>query len=199
MVQAAAAMMTERQAEAPLFKRRRLTTAEFHRLVEAGILKEKDRVELVQGELVEMAPIGSRHSYVVDLFVNQLARTVPEHIRVRCQGPVWFDEHTELQPDVALLLNANYRDRVPGPKDVRLIIEVADSSLRYDRDFKVPLYARYGIPEVWLVDLGAANAVTVYREPGNETYRLTLRPDNGETLAPEGLPGVSVPLADLLA
>lgn len=196
MMQATAAAPVEPDAEEPMIRRRRLNTVEFHRLVEAGILSTTDRVELVQGELIEMAPIGPRHAHIVDLLVEHLSTTLPAAYRVRTQTPIRFDDKTELQPDLAVIVRADYWEQPPGPQDVRLIIEVADSSLRYDRELKMPFYARHGVPEVWLVDL-IAGAVEVYRQPGQETYRLSLRPGLDETLAPEGMPEASVALAEL--
>lgn len=197
MVQARA-VSKESSTDEPLFKRWRLSSEDFHRLVKAGVLNKTDRVELVQGELIEMAPIGSRHADVVSLLLNRLAKILPDGYRVWCQSPIRFDDYSELEPDVAVTVDGKYRDRLPGPQDVRLLIEVADSSLYYDRELKMPFYARHGIPELWLVDL-TADAVEVYRRPGKDTYRLSLRPGLDETLAPEGMPEVTVALSELFA
>jgi hypothetical protein len=171
-------------------KRRRFDVHDYYRMAKAGILHEDDRVELIEGEILEMAPIGSRHMGCVDrlnwLLSQQL---IPAETIVHIQGPVRLSTDSEPQPDLAVL---RYRDdfytlRHPGADEVFLLVEVADSSLDYDTEVKVPLYARAGIPEVWVIDLNA-RAIEVYRKPSAEGYALQFRPGPDDLLVVEALP-----------
>jgi Uma2 family endonuclease len=136
-------------------QRRLFTADEFHRIAEAGILREDDRVELVDGEIVEMTPIGSHHAACVDRLNVLLQRSVDGRGIVRVQGPIRLDAHSEPQPDLSVLALRTdfYASAHPTPSNVLLVVEVAETSARYDRDIKIPLYARAAIPETWLVDL----------------------------------------------
>ncbi len=164
---------------------------------ETGILHEDDRVELIDGEVIEMAPIGSRHAACVIELTRVLAKQVGEDARLSVQNPVRLDEHGEPQPDLAVVRARNYADSLPGPEDVLLLIEVADTSLYYDREVKLPLYARAGIPETWLMNL-PADRLEVYRDPAPEGYRsITLVPRDG-AVSPLAFPDVTIPCADLL-
>ncbi len=138
-------------------QRHRFDTTEYHRMAESGILSEDARVELVDGEVVEMSPIGSKHQAVVNRLNRLLMGFAAGDYIVSPQGPVKLDEHNEPQPDLALLgfREDFYEQEHPGPGDALLLIEVSDSSLEYDRSVKLPLYAGSGIPEVWIVDLAA--------------------------------------------
>ncbi len=172
--------------------RRLFTVDEFHRMAEAGILGEDDRVELIEGELIEMTPIGSRHAACVNRLVKLLSSPDPYLLSV--QNPVSLSPRTELQPDIALLKPRPdyYASAHPGPNDVVLIIEVADTSAAADREVKLHLYARAGVPEVWLVDL-PRGIIEVYQDPGGAAYRIarTLHP-NDPALP---VPGTSLRLA----
>ncbi|WP_295429908.1 Uma2 family endonuclease [uncultured Thiodictyon sp.] len=149
----------------------RLSVADYHRMGETGILGPELRTELIDGEIIEMPPIGHPHAGTVKLLANLLKETVGSAAVLAVQDPVWLNDHSEPLPDIALLRPRSdyYRNGHPGPDDVLLLIEVADSSLRYDREVKIPRYARAGIPEVWLVDLGGS-ALSIYREPGASGY-----------------------------
>jgi Uma2 family endonuclease len=175
--------------------RRRFTVHEYHRMAEAGILHEDDRVELMGGEITEMNPIGGRHAKCVTELVRVLAPLVGEGARVSPQNPVKLDENWEPQPDVAVLRAGERYEagELPEPEDVLLLIEVADTSLAYDRYVKLPLYARVGIAEVWLVDLNA-HVIERHTEPAPDGYRLVRRAGRGDTLASEILPDLVVPV-----
>jgi Uncharacterized protein conserved in cyanobacteria len=144
----------------------------FHRMGETGILGLADRVELIDGEIFEKSPIGVLHAAIVDALLRHLSRSVAESAVIRCQNPLRLDEFSEAEPDVAILRPRAdcYTTAHPGPADVLLVIEVADSSLAYDLGTKVPLYARHGIPEVWVID-AATRQTRVFRQPvgGGET------------------------------
>ncbi len=143
--------------------RRRFTVHDYHRMGEAGILHEDDRVELIEGELVEMAAIGTRHLTCVNGLTRMLVRGVGDEAIVSVQNPVRLDEHSEPQPDLTVLRMRDYRESLPVPEDVLLLIEVSDTTLAYDRGVKLPLYARSGIREVWIVDLRARGRRTSRR------------------------------------
>ena len=134
----------------------RLTVDEYYRMAEVGLLARDARVELIDGEVIDLAPIGSRHAAVVDALTNLLPAAVGQRAIVAVQRPVRLDRRSEPQPDIALLKPraSYYAAAHPGPSDALLLIEVSDTSLRFDREIKLPLYARFAIPEVWLVDLG---------------------------------------------
>ena len=173
------------------------TVKEFHQMAIAGLLDETDRVELIEGEMIDMAPIGSKHAFIV----NQISQTFSARVGVQClvstQNPVRLGEHSEPQPDVALLRSGNYMDALPTAADVLLIIEVSDSTLEYDRDVKIGLYARHGIPEVWLLDVNASE-ITVYREPVEGQYRLIRKPTAAEEVSPMAVPSAALRLMELM-
>ncbi len=177
-------------------KRYRFTTADYHRMAEAGILHEDSRVELIEGEIVEMSPIGDRHVGCVNVLTDLLADVVRREALISVQNPIRLSADGEPQPDIALPRRGAPR-AVPTPEDVLLVIEVAQSSLRYDRAVKLPLYARHGIPEVWIVNLGEG-VVEVYRTPEGEAYRSVLRATKGESLEPGRLPGARIAVAEVL-
>lgn len=179
--------------------RRRFTVEDYHRMARAGVLTEDDRVELLEGEIIEMAPIGSRHAAVVDRFTRSFAQNVGRRAIVRVQGPVRLGEHSEPQPDLAILRPRAdfYAHAHPGPEDILLLVEVAEATADYDRKVKVPLYARAGIPEVWLVDL-LADQIEVCRGPSPEGYRETRVVRRGEAVMPQALPGVSLSVDEVL-
>ena len=153
-----------------------LSVEAFHRMGETGILGPADRVELIDGEIFDMSPIGVLHAAIVDALLRHLSRSVAESAVIRCQNPLRLDEFSEPEPDVAILRPRAdcYTTAHPGPADVLLVIEVADSSLAYDLGTKVPLYARHGIPEVWVID-AATRQTRVFRQPvgGGEVGRST--------------------------
>jgi Uma2 family endonuclease len=180
--------------------RRRFTRKEYHRMAEAGILGEDDRVELIRGEIVEMSPIGPRHAAFVDNLNRLLARRLPDDAIVRVQGPVALADDTEPQPDLTVLRRrvVPYKDREAWAEDALLVIEVAESSLAYDRSTKQRLYAEAGIPEYWVVD-GAAEGVEVQRDPGPEGYRDIRQLTAPATLALLAFPDVTLTTAEIFA
>jgi len=184
--------------------RHRLTVSDFHRMGEAGIFAAGDRVELIDGEVIDMSPIGALHAAIVALLTAFLCRSVGSGVIVWCQNPLRLDEASEPEPDIALLRPRadGYMSAHPGPEDVLVVIEVADTSLAYDLGVKVPLYARHGIPEAWVID-AATRQTRVFREPSAEGYRRELLVGPEETLASAVLTddagaAVSVTLSHLL-
>ena len=148
-----------------ILQRHRLSVDEYHRMARAGILPEDSRVELINGEIIDIAPIGSRHAATVKQLTRIVSRAVGDTAIVSVQDPIHLDPHTEPQPDLALLRPRAdfYKTAHPRASDLLLITEVADTSLRYDREIKIPLYARHGIPEIWLVDL-LNNRLSLFRD-----------------------------------
>jgi Uma2 family endonuclease len=150
--------------------RHRLTVADYHRLGETGVLGGDDRVELLEGQLVDMSPIGPRHALAVDALTELLVHAAAGRAAVRVQNPIVLDDSSEPQPDFTLLRKPwhGYPEAHPRPPDVYLVIEVADSSLEFDLGAKLELYARAGIREFWVVDL-TSKRVLVHRSPGDGT------------------------------
>ncbi|MBI2917808.1 MAG: Uma2 family endonuclease [Chloroflexi bacterium] len=179
--------------------RRRFTADEYHRMAQAGVLTEDDRVELLEGEIVEMTPKGTRHAACVRRLDHLLSAAARGNTSISVQNPIRLAEHSEPQPDLALLRPRAdfYADAHPGPEDILLVVEVADATADYDRTVKVPLYARAGIAEVWLVDL-AGGQVEVYRSPSTEGYREMRGTRRGEALTPQALPGTKLHVDEVL-
>jgi len=179
--------------------KRLFSVRDFYQMAEAGIFDEDDRVELLAGEIIEMTPIGSRHAACVDRVAQLFFERAARRAIVRVQNPIRLGKHSEPQPDLVLLRPRPdfYAQGHPGPEDVLLLVEVAETSAEYDRTIKLPLYARSGIPEVWLVDLAAA-AVEVHRRPTPEGYQEVQRVRRGERLAPHTFPDLDLVVAEVL-
>ncbi len=178
---------------------RKFTVEEYHRLAKAGILTEDDRVELIEGVLFQMPPIGSAHAGSVDRLTMRLAPALQGRCIVRVQSPIRLGPYSEPQPDLTLLRPRAdfYASAHPGPSDVLLVIEVAESSADYDREHKLPLYGQAGIPEAWVVDL-ARGEVVVGRDPSPEGYRTVRIARRGETLSPLAFPDLALPVEEIL-
>ncbi len=168
---------------------------------EAGIFSEDDRVELIDGEVLEMAPIGDRHIESVMRLNRLLSRwaldTQEASLFVSVQNPLALSEHFEPEPDLVLLRRREGRAGVPIPEEVLLVVEVAYTSLAYDRDMKLPLYAEAGIPETWLVDL-TTDAIEGYSEPGPGGYGKLVRIRRGERIVSATLPDLAFDAAKAL-
>jgi Uma2 family endonuclease len=180
--------------------RRRFTVDEYHRMGEAGILREDDRVELIDGEVVQMTPIASRHAGCVKRINHLLTTRLRERAVVAVQDPVLLGRHSEPQPDVMVLRPRPdfYSDSHPSASDVWLLIEVSDTTAQFDRTVKVPLYARAGIVEVWLVDL-EADSVEVYRRPAPDgRYADVRRAVRGDRLIGQAVPDLDVAVEAIL-
>ena len=177
----------------------RFTVEDYHRMAEAGILHEDSRVELIRGRIVDMAPVGAPHIVAVNRLNRLLGRAVGESGVVSIQNPVRLDDGSEPQPDVAVLRPG--ADEVgagtPSAADVLLLVEVADSTLRDDRNEKAPLYAAGGIPEYWIVNL-VENTVEVHRQPAAGRYRELKTVGPGGVLDFSALPGAALAVSDLL-
>jgi Uma2 family endonuclease len=152
--------------------KRLLNTEEYHKMGELGILQEKG-LELINGEIINMAPIGSRHMACVNKFNRLLHSKLETSVIISVQNPVVLGSLSEPEPDIAILKNREdqYASELPGAEDILLLIEVADSSLEYDRKIKLPLYANHAIPEYWLVNLIDAT-IELYWQPEGKAYRF---------------------------
>lgn len=179
--------------------RRRFDVSDYYRMADAGILRENDRVELIDGEIIEMGPIGSRHAARVKRAARVLGRYVGEAAIVSIQDPVRLDAHSEPVPDIALLnLRPDLYETVhPGPSDVLLILEISDTSSAFDRQVKAPIYARAGITELWL-ELISEECIEVCSDPVDGAYRDVRLVRRGESLTPKSFPQVSIPVGELL-
>jgi Uma2 family endonuclease len=174
------------------------TVESYQRLGELGVLGADERVELIAGQVVEMTPIGDRHASCVRRLNRLFSRHLLDVAIVDVQNPVVLGEHDAPQPDLVLLNpRADGYPKHPRATDVLLVIEVADTTLAYDRDVKIPLYARAGIPEAWLVDL-SAERIAVHREPHAGRYAHVGSAGPGDILIPVHLPDVTLAVSDIL-
>ncbi|MBI4592706.1 MAG: Uma2 family endonuclease, partial [Candidatus Rokubacteria bacterium] len=167
--------------------RRRFTVDEYHRMGETGILAEDEHVELLAGALVVSEPIGTRHAGTVNRLARLFISRLGDRAVVQVQNPIELPkEDSEPEPDISVLHPRAdfYSSAHPVAADVLLVVEVADASLRLDRRLKIPLYARAGIREVWLVDL-TTDRVEVYRDPAGRAYRDVRTLGRGQSLTPE--------------
>ena len=172
--------------------RRRFTVEEFHRMGEVGILREDERVELIEGEIVQMNPIGGRHVRCVNELNWLLGQQIRDGgLRVSIQNPIRLNGGLEPQPDLAVILAAGSAGSLPGPADVLLVIEVCDTTLAYERNVKLPLYARAGIREAWIVDL-QGEAIERNNDPAEDGFRRMERARHGRSLASEALPNLTL-------
>ena len=184
---------------APPVERYRWTIDLYHQMIETGILGEDERIELIKGELTTMSPIGSEHSGVVDQLAEILIEQLMRRAVVKVQGPLQLEDHSEPQPDLILLAPRRdfYKRSLPRPADVLLVIEVADSSLAYDRAVKMALYAGAGMPEAWIINL-IDRWIEVYRDPSPAGYTTLLKILPGKSVTPQAFADVVVVVDELL-
>lgn len=157
---------------------------DYHRMAEAGILTEDDRVELIEGDILPMSPIGDRHAACVEKLADALRQLLAGEAMVRTQNPILLGDHSEPEPDLVVVRPREdyYASGKPTADDTLLVIEVADATLDYDRRIKLPLYARHHVPEAWLVDL-VTNRVEVHRQPTPTGYQQTERFERDQLVA----------------
>lgn len=181
-----------------LYHRYRFSVDEYLRMGEAGILTEDDRVELIDGEIVDMPPIGVPHTGAVKRIANELKVQLGRSAIVSVQDPIRIGDFSLPQPDIALLRPRDdyYSTAYPVPSDILLLVEVAESSVRYDREKKLPLYAAAGVCESWLVNI-PARTLTIYREPLPDGYRTLTLADDLSRVAPAALPDAGIDLSGL--
>lgn len=179
--------------------KKRFTVDEYCRMGEAGIFHPEARLELIEGEIIEMSPVGDPHIGCVNranaLFSSRLAGKVI----VSVQNPVRLSRYTEPQPDIVLARPRTdyYAGRRIFPADIFLVIEVSDTTVRYDRNRKMPLYAKSGVPELWIENL-QENVILVYRNPGPETFETSSVFRRGESISPAAFPEIVFKVDELL-
>ena len=187
--------------QSDLFSRHRLTVEEYFRMAAVGLLAPEARVELIEGEIIDMAPVGYRHTGLTSALHDRFARELAGKACNWDQGTLRLSGSSAPQPDLVLL---KYRQDEycgappPSPDEVLLIVEVSDSSLRYDRKIKVPLYARHNIQEVWIVDVSAPRMHFFHSLEGGQYTHISSTPAPGRVFL-HSLPGASVDLTGLLA
>jgi Uma2 family endonuclease len=180
--------------------RRKFSVQQYHQMRESGILTEDDRVELLRGEIIEMSPIGTKHAACVNRLVNLLVQLLGKSAIIAPQNPVLLNNKSEPQPDVALLQPRDdfYETAHPQPQDIFLLIEVADSTVMYDREEKIPLYAEANIREVWLVDINA-QIVEVYQQPTGAGYQVIQKFTIGENLTIATFPDIKITVNEIFS
>ncbi len=181
--------------------RHRFTVDEYHRMIEAGILDEYDRVELIGGEIVEMSAMGARHAASVSQLSRRLYRLLGDQVSIRVQLPLTIPPHDEPEPDVAIcrFREDEYALAHPTPSDALIAIEVSDSTLSYDAGEKLGIYARAGIPEVWIVDLTrGGDAIYRHSDPDSGRYRTVVRFARGEDITSTIFPNLALSVGSVL-
>ena len=182
----------------PVLAEHRFNVQDYYRLAETGVLRPDARLELLEGRIIERSLIGPPHGGVVNRLSRILHQLAPGHWLVTVQNPLRLGDYSEPEPDLLLLRESPtaYGDRHPRPEDVYLLVEVSDTTLRYDREEKIPAYGRAGVPEVWIVDLNEAR-VEVYREPNFTGYGSRSIFEPGDTIAPQAFPSAVIQVAEL--
>ena len=176
---------------------RQFTVDDYHRMADIGILREDDRVELIDGQVVEMSPIGGRYVTCVSRITRLLVSQLTDDAVVNGQSPVRLGKYQEPEPDLAVVRNREYGNDLPNADDVFLLMEVSDTSLAYDRGTKLTLYARAGIPEFWLIDL-PGEAIERHTNPSGDKYGVAVRAGRGEEIESPGVPGLVINTNDVL-
>jgi len=179
--------------------RHRFTVDEYYRMADAGILHEDSRVELIDGEILDRSPIGPRHARGVRRLSNVIFRALDDAAVISVQNPIRIDEQNEPEPDLVLARHREdeYGDGHPTPEDILLVVEVADSSSAYDRQTKALLYARAGIADYWIADVGRDH-VLMLRDPTESGYATTRILRRGEAVSPLAFPNLSLSIDEIL-
>lgn len=179
--------------------RRQFTVEEYHRMVEAGILTEDERVELLDGMIVQMLPISPRHAACGKRFLKLFSQQLGNNSIISVHNPVELSDRSEPQPDIALLQPRSdfYEADHPQPKDIFLIVEIADTTVEADRQVKIPLYAGSGVSEVWLVDI-SGQLIETYRQPTAAGYQDMQKCLRGQRIAPQAFPEIQLTVDDVL-
>jgi Uma2 family endonuclease len=175
------------------------TVEEYYRMVDAGILKPRDRVELIEGEIVEMSPIGNRHVACVSRTNHLFVTAFKKRAIVSPQNPLRLNNYNEPQPDFIILKPREdyYSSQSCTPDDTFFVVEISDTTLRYDTRVKLPLYARFGVPELWIENL-QKDVLLVCREPIGNNYKTQLTLTRGDSISPIAFPDVVFAVEDLL-
>ena len=181
----------------PILQRRQFTVDEYYQMGRSQILSWDERLELIEGEITQMTPSGSRHAACVDRVTCLFYRSIQSPVSIRVQNPLRLSVYNEPEPDIVLLEQRLdfYEREHPAPDDALLLVEVSDASLMYDRQIKIPLYVRYGVQEVWLINL-EKNNIEVYRNPSPQGYQNRQIISHGQTLTPQSFPTTEFQASD---
>jgi Uma2 family endonuclease len=178
--------------------RLRFTVDEFYKMFELGFIKDYEHAEIIDGELIKKMSIGDLHAAIVDFLNEFFVRNVSQKIRVRVKNPVRLTDYSEPEPDLALTDLTKYDGRRhPRPEEILLIVEVSDSTLDYDRNRKLPLYAEAGIPEVWLVNV-QNETIEIHTQPRGGVYSLIRVLRRGDTVRSESVPNLQIEVDKIL-
>ncbi|NJK68220.1 MAG: Uma2 family endonuclease [Oscillatoriales cyanobacterium RU_3_3] len=180
-------------------QRRLFTVKEYHLMAESGVFRDNERVELIAGEIIQMAAIGRRHAARVDRLAEFFYDRLRRLAIIRVQNPICLDDLSEPQPDIALVQRRPdfYEESLPNSGDILLLVEVSDSTVDFDRTVKVPNYAQSGIQEVWLWDL-EANCLEVYRNPTANGYSSMQKLERGASISSLAFPEFEVSIDRIL-
>ncbi|MEO8072501.1 MAG: Uma2 family endonuclease [Acidobacteriota bacterium] len=183
----------------PQPRRLRFSVDEYYKMIELGMLKDYEKAEIIEGELIQKTPIGNKHSAVVEKLNEILRDRLGKSVSLRNQQPVRFGDYNEPEPDLSVLQRREdfYFEHKPVPKDIILLIEVSDATLKYDRDVKLPLYAEAEVAEVWIVNL-VSEIVEVHQKPSVGIYQLTKIFKRGEQVKSEVLPELKLEVDEIL-
>lgn len=182
----------------PQPRRLRFSVDEYYKMIEIGILKDYEKAEIIEGELIQKTPIGDKHAAVVNRLNRFFSRSVGEDILISVQNPVRLSDYDEPEPDIVLADLAKFDgSRHPRPAETLLIVEVSDTTLKYDRDVKVSLYAEAEIPEVWIVNL-KNEIVEVHQKPSVGIYQLAQIYKRGESVKSSVLPNLEIEVDKIL-
>jgi Uma2 family endonuclease len=182
-----------------LAHRHRLTVEEYYRMAAVGLLAPDARIEMIEGEIIDMAPMGNRHASLLSQLAELMTTALVERAQVRVQNPLRLDGLSEPQPDLVLLKRRadHYKRAHPMPADALLVVEVSEISLRFDMRIKLPLYARHGIPEVWIIDV-AAPRIHFFHSPHEAGFAYASSTPQPGPLRLQALPEGAVDLTCLL-
>lgn len=179
--------------------RLRFTVDDYYRMIDWGMIKNVERAEIIEGELIKQMPIGKQHAACVKRLDEILRDELGKSVTYSVQDPISLDEFNEPQPDVALLKRRDdfYKGKQPSAEDVLLLIEVSDSTLDYDRNRKIPLYAKHQIPEVWLINLNNGT-IEIHSQSRDYSFNIVKVLRRGETIESEALQGLVIEVDRIL-
>ncbi|HLM59697.1 MAG TPA: Uma2 family endonuclease [Pyrinomonadaceae bacterium] len=189
--------MTYTQTQ-PQPRRLRFSVDDYYKMIELGMLKDYEKAEIIEGELIQKMTIGDRHAAIVNLLTKFFVKNVSDDMLVSVQNPIRLSDYNEPEPDIALADLTKYDGRRhPQPAEILLVVEVSDSTLKYDRDTKLTLYAEAEIPEVWIVNL-PNDIIEIHQKPSVGIYQLTKIFKHGETVESEILPDLKLEVNEIL-
>lgn len=176
----------------------RFSVDEYYKMIELGLIKDYEKAEIINGELIQKMTVGNKHAFIVDTLNRFFTRNASDSIFVRVQNPLRLSDYNEPEPDIALTDLTKYDGkRHPRPEETLLVVEVSDSTLKYDRETKLSLYAEAEIPEVWIVNV-PSDIVEVHQDPSNGVYQLVNIFNQGETAQSSILPELSISVDEIL-